>query len=76
MKAINEAFPKRTKLMLAKLDINQREAARRIGITEVALSHLLHGKSNPRPQTVERAAKVFGVTVEYLLGAGADKDGI
>lgn len=57
------------------------------GITQNAISEQLNiqratygmyeiGKSQPKPETLQKIAEYYGVTVDYLLGKDLDKDDI
>ena len=48
-------------------DLTQSDAAERLGVTRVALSNLLNGKSALSPEMAIRFEKAFGVSAKTLL---------
>ena len=50
--------------------MNQRELAKRAGLTEGAVSRYVNGMRAPDARTVVRLAKVLTVTTDYILGVG------
>ncbi len=45
----------------------QTEVARRSGVNRVSVVFMEGGKTTPRPMTVKRIARAFGLTVEQFL---------
>ena len=48
----------------------QREFAKKIGITEQALSRYISGGRMPKAQVIIKMAMVLGVSIDYLMGGG------
>lgn len=48
--------------------LTQGEAARRIGITQQRLSHYEVGIRQPGLEIIRKAAEIYGVTVDELIG--------
>jgi DNA-binding Xre family transcriptional regulator len=53
-------------LMIAK-GLNQKALSDATGVTEGAISYYVKGKRSPRPETLEKLAKILGVTPNDLL---------
>ena len=51
----------------------QRELARRVGITESALSRYVLGSREPRANVLKNLAIAFGVSVDELISEGASQ---
>ncbi|NOW85584.1 transcriptional regulator with XRE-family HTH domain [Clostridium beijerinckii] len=69
MKTIGDKIQAR----LEKLNINQKELADRVNVTEATISRYLSGARNPRGEILSKIATVLGVTTDYLLG-NTDKE--
>lgn len=54
--------------------LTQTDAAERLGVTRVALSNLLNGKSALSPEMAIRFAQAFGVSAQTLLRMQAAHD--
>jgi transcriptional regulator with XRE-family HTH domain len=63
-----ESFIKRLYLLLEETNTTQRELAEKVNVTEVTISRYLSGERNPRIEIVNKIAKYFKVSVDYLLG--------
>ncbi len=48
------------------LELSQREAAERVGISQAAYSQIESGKHKTRPATLEKIAQALNLTVEQL----------
>ena len=55
------------KAVRINVKMNQREAAKRIGISAETLSNYERGKSFPDIQTLQRIEQVYGVTYSDLI---------
>ena len=55
--------------------LNQKELARKIGVSRSALSLYEINRREPDLETVKKIASLFGVTTDYLLGAEGDTMG-
>lgn len=53
--------------------IPQRDAAERIGIGVVALSHLENGRNPPSDATARAMAKLYGLSVDQLFDPDLDQ---
>lgn len=54
--------------MLEKRNMNQRQLADRIHITEAQLSRYITGDREPKPETLANMATALQTTSDYLLG--------
>lgn len=54
--------------MLKKRNIQQKELAEQIGITEAAMSRYITGTREPKPEVVANIATALHTTSDYLLG--------
>ena len=54
--------------LLKKKGITQRELARRVGATEVSVSHWISGERVPKANYVVYMADALGTTTDYILG--------
>lgn len=66
-KELKYLFAKRIRRRITALDIDQREVARRAGITEVSLSRYIKGVRKPSYDIVIRIAQALECTPGYLL---------
>lgn len=55
--------------------LNQKELAKKIGVSRSALSLYEIDRTEPDLETVKKIASLFGVTTDYLLGAEGDAMG-
>ena len=55
--------------------LNQKELAKKIGVSRSALSLYEIDRREPDLETVKKIASLFGVTTDYLLGAEGDAMG-
>ena len=53
--------------------INQRQAARELGISQALLSHYENGVREPRLEFIIRACDYYGVTADFLIGRTASR---
>ena len=54
--------------------MTQRELADDAGLSEQALSNKLHGRANYTLRDISRLAKVFDVSIDYLVGRSDSKE--
>lgn len=54
--------------MLEKRNINQRQLAERLCISEAQLSRYISGSRDPKPEMIANIATVLQTTSDYLLG--------
>lgn len=75
MKTITETewmrlFSERVRHYMHLYDINQKELAESIGVTEAAMSRYLSCKRAPRIDVIVRLASVFACTTDELIMFG------
>ena len=62
--------------MLSRLrhekNLNQRQAAEELGISQALLSHYENGVREPRLEFIVRACDYYGVTADYLIGRSSE----
>lgn len=54
--------------MLKKRNIQQKELAEQIGVTETAMSRYIAGTREPKPEMIANIATALHTTSDYLLG--------
>ncbi|MCQ2976919.1 MAG: XRE family transcriptional regulator [archaeon] len=59
--------------LLEKNNMNQRDLAKKLYLTDTAVSNYLAGKRLPRYEITVQIAKLFNVTADYLLGIQPNK---
>lgn len=62
------------KLLLEKKGLSQKELAEKIGKSETSISLIMKNHTQPRKETIEAIANIFGVKPEVLLLLSIDKD--
>ena len=65
---MQEIFVKRLIELMESNNMTQVELASRIGTTNVTISRYLSGERSPRIEIASEIAKVFNVSLDYLLG--------
>lgn len=65
-------FAKRLKELRSKKGILQKDVAKYLGITTSAYGYYEQSKRAPDPETLEKLADFFKVSVDYLLGRTDD----
>lgn len=70
---MQEVFVKRLVELMENADMTQIELAEKIGTTNVTISRYISGERCPRIEIVTQIAKVFNVSVDYLLGLPTGK---
>lgn len=59
-------FAKRIKELRIKNKVSQQKLANHFGMTPTGISYWENGKAVPSLETLEKIAKFFNVTIEYL----------
>lgn len=59
---------KRLVNLIEENNINQREFAKRVGITEVTISRYVNGSRQPTSEILGKMPEVLDVSADYLLG--------
>lgn len=65
---MNNIFKERLAKLMNESNINQLGLAKELGITQSTLSRNINGVHRPKAEIVERLAKFFNVSADYLLG--------
>ena len=65
---MDNIFSKRLSLLLEKHDMTQKDLSVKIGVTEATISRYFSNTVNPRMDLVNKIAKLFDVSVDYLVG--------
>ncbi|MGX9756772.1 helix-turn-helix domain-containing protein [Clostridioides difficile] len=63
-----ESLGDRISKLRKELDINQKELANKIGITEASLSRYENNLREPKSEIIVRLAKELNTSTDYLLG--------
>lgn len=66
---LQDIFIMRLVALMEEKDLTQIELANLIGTTNVTISRYISGERKPRIEIVEEIAKVFDVSLDYLLGS-------
>ncbi|MBU5256813.1 helix-turn-helix domain-containing protein [Tissierella praeacuta] len=69
-----DIFVKRLQLLLDENNINQKELAKKVGVTEVTISRYMTGERKPRIDIANKIAEYFNVSLDYLMGASDVRD--
>lgn len=70
---MQEIFVKRLIELMENANMTQIELAQKIGTTNVTISRYLSGERSPRIEILTQIAKVFNVSIDYLLGLPISK---
>lgn len=62
----------RLQIMLCVLNLNQKEFANKVGLTEAAISRYLNGSRMPNATHIRQIADSTGVNPSWILGYGSD----
>ena len=65
---MSKELGKRISESLKKSNMQQKELAERIGITEAVMSRYISGDREPKPETIANIATALHTTSDYLLG--------
>ncbi len=71
---MQEIFVKRLVELMENANMTQIELANKIGTTNVTISRYMSGERSPRIEIVAEIAKVFNVSIDYLLGVPVGKN--
>jgi len=64
----NMKFPKRLKELRESRKMTQQELANVFNISRSAITKYENGERSPDPETLQKFAEFFNVSVDYLLG--------
>lgn len=67
-------FPKYLKELRQSKKLNQKQFAKAIYISPSAVSQYKTGHTMPSRETLERIARFFGVSTDYLLGSSPNAE--
>ena len=70
---MQEIFVKRLIELMENANMTQIELAQKIGTTNVTISRYLSGERSPRIEILTQIARVFNVSIDYLLGLPISK---
>ncbi|MGB5987661.1 MAG: helix-turn-helix transcriptional regulator [Desulfobacterales bacterium] len=70
---ITASFPERLRRLRRDRDWSQGQLAHKVGIDVQRISKYERGISNPPLETLARIARVFGVSLDYLLTGKSSK---
>lgn len=59
--------------LLRSKGMQQRELAKRIGLTEATMSRYISGERDPKPEVIANIATALHTTSDYLLGIEPDE---
>ena len=65
---MSETLGDRIRIQRARLRMSQGELAKKVGISQNALSAIEAGDTDPRASRIKPLAKALGVSTDYLLG--------
>ncbi len=65
---MNDITRKRIYNLMEERNVKQLTLAYEIGITQATLSRNINGVHEPKAEVIEKIAKYFNVSVDYLLG--------
>lgn len=67
-------FPNRLRTLRRSMNLSQEELAKILKVDRTSIAHYENKKSNriPRPQTMEKIADFFNVSIDYLLARTDD----
>lgn len=69
---MKSTFTERLAMLLRQNKLTQKEAAKKAGVTEAAMSHYLKGDRTPRASVLIRMADALGTTTDYLMGGNTE----
>lgn len=70
-----ENFHRILTLLRREKGVSQRTVAHSLGVSQALMSHYEKGAREPGLEFVIRAADYYGVSVDYMLGRTAERDG-
>ena len=65
---MNDITRKRIYNLMEERNVKQLTLAYEIGVTQATLSRNINGVHEPKAEVIEKIAKYFNVSVDYLLG--------
>ncbi len=71
---MNSAFSSRLKELRTQHGMSQKNLANLIGLSDKTISAYESGRNDPDLETLKKIAKIFGVSVDYILGASLESD--
>ena len=60
-------FHEKLQIALSHRDMNQKQLAERMGVTEVSISRWMHGTRIPKVSDLKKLCKVMNVSADWLL---------
>jgi len=70
---MNEITRKRIYNLMEERNVKQMALALEIGVTQATLSRNINGIHEPKAEVIEKIAKYFNVSTDYLLGNTDEK---
>lgn len=64
----------RVRKLIRKNHLTQKDVAAEIGISQQLFTNKLHGRANYTLRDISRLAKVFDVSIDYLVGRSDSKE--
>lgn len=61
-------FGNRVKLMLMLNNMNQKELAEKMGITQASMTRYIKGQRDPRMSDIIKMSEILKISADYLLG--------
>ena len=58
---------KKIKAAMIEADLSQKDLAKKLGITQAAISRWIVGKGNPKVSTLQKFAEATGKTINYFF---------
>lgn len=71
---MNSAFSSRLKELRTHHGMSQKDVGNLIGLSDKTISAYESGRNAPDFETLKKIAKIFGVSVDYLLGASLESE--
>ncbi|MBE6754426.1 MAG: helix-turn-helix domain-containing protein [Ruminococcaceae bacterium] len=72
---MSDSFPRIITLLRTERKLTQKEAAELLDVSQALLSHYEHGRRECGLDFLCKAADLYGVSCDYLLGRTADRNG-
>lgn len=73
-KGVAEIIGKRIKRKREKEGVNQKELAKKVGVSPSAINQFEKGEKKPSTSVLKEIAIALSVSTDYLLGASEDED--
>lgn len=74
MSEIKQTWQDRARRRMRELDLNQRELAKRIGVSTAAMSHYLNGRREPTLSQLQLIADELALDPAYMIFGYLDRD--